>query len=177
MVRNIVLTIYVVITTIAIAVLIISNHISETGVIEIGNSILVPVENNILKPKTIKGDLVISKKSKKQVKKNDIISYATLEQGNMAIRTNKIVAIAKDSKGKNIYSLKKEDGTIENIDDSCILGIYKMTIPFMGTILAYLLSQQGFYTVVLIPAVILTIIFLFDFVQNLKKESKNRLKL
>ena len=80
--------------------------------------------------------------------------------------------MTKDSLGKKIYSLKREDGTIENIDDSCILGTYKMTVPFAGTILNYLLSQKGFYTIVLIPAIALAIFFFTDFLLDLKKSRK-----
>lgn len=172
MLRNIILTIYAVIIIIAIAVLILSNHVTETGVIEIGNYALVEVESNILEPKTVKGDLVISDKTDKDVKLKDIISYVTLEKGTTIIRTNKIVAITKDRNKKNIYSLKKEDGTIENIDDTCIIGTYKMTIPLAGTIIMYLLSQQGFYTVVLLPAIALAVFFLTDFLLDLKKRRK-----
>ena len=67
MLRNLILTIYAVIIVIAITVLILSNHTTETGIIEIGNYALVEVESNILEPKTVKGDLVISDKSDKDV--------------------------------------------------------------------------------------------------------------
>ena len=126
------------------------------------------VDAQSLEPKTVKGDLVISDKTDKDVKLKDIISYVTLQNGTTIIRTNKIVAITKDKNQKNIYSLKKEDGTIENIDDSCILGAYKMTIPLAGTIITYLLSQQGFYMVVLLPAMALAVFFLTDFLLDLK---------
>lgn len=172
MFKNIILSIYIILIAIAITVSTLSNHVTETGVIEFGNNVLIEAESNILKPTIVKGDLVISDKSDKKVKIKDIISYVTLEDGNTIIRTNKIVAITKDSSGKNIYSLKKEGGTIENIDDSCILGAYKITIPLVGTIMTYLLTQQGFYTVVLIPSIILTIVLLIDFLLDLKKRRK-----
>lgn len=172
MFKNIILSIYIILIAIAITVSTLSNHVTETGVIEFGNNVLIEAESNILKPTIVKGDLVISDKSDKKVKIKDIISYVTLEDGNTIIRTNEIVAITKDSNGKNIYSLKKEVGTIENIDDSCILGTYKITIPLVGTIMTYLLTQQGFYTVVLIPSIILTIVLLIDFLLDLKKRRK-----
>lgn len=149
-----------------------STHITETGVIEFGNTVIVEVESNVLKPKIVKGDLVISKKTETELKEKDIISYVTLEEGKTTIRTNKIVAITEDNQEKKIYSLKKEDGTIENIDDSCILGQYQMEIPLAGTILTYLLSQQGFYTVVLLPSIALAIFFLTDFLLDLKRKRK-----
>lgn len=172
MAKNIIVTLYVVIITIAIITLTISTHITEIGVIEFGKYALIEVESNILKPKTVKGDLVISDKTDKENKVKDIISYVTLENGNSVIRTNQIVAITKDNSNKNIYSLKREDGTIENIDDSCIIGNYKMTIPLAGTIITYLLSQTGFYTIVLLPAIALAMFFLTDFLLDLKKRRK-----
>lgn len=172
--RNIILFIYVIIIIISIAVLILSSYRTETGIIELGDTVLVEVETNLLKPKIIKGDLVISDKAKKNVKVNDIISYITLENGKAKIRTNKIVAITKDNSSQKIYSLKKENGTIENIDDSCILGTYKMTIPLVGTILTYILSKRGFYTVVVLPSIILAILFLIDFLLDLIKSRKEK---
>lgn len=172
MLKNIILTIYIILISLAISVLTLSSNITETGVIEFGNNLLIEVEDNILKPKIIKGDLVIANKNYKKVKEKDIISYVTLENGNTTIRTNRVAAITKDSNEENIYSLKKIDGTIENIDDSCILGKYKMTIPLIGTVISYLLTKKGFYTVVLIPSILLTIFFLTDFLLDLKRKHK-----
>ena len=102
MLRNIIITIYVVIIVIAITVLTLSNNITETGVIELGNHVLVEVESNILEPKTVKGDLVIADKTEKKVKEKDIISYITLENGATVLRTNQIAAVTKDSLGKKV---------------------------------------------------------------------------
>ena len=91
MLRNIIITIYVVIIVIAITVLTLSNNITETGVIELGNHVLVEVESNILEPKTVKGDLVIADKTEKKVKEKDIISYITLENGATVIQVGFIM--------------------------------------------------------------------------------------
>ena len=183
MLKNIVLILYVIIVGIAIGTSIISGHITETGIIEFGKTAFVEVGSNELEPETVKGDLVIIDTSDKSVKKKDIISYITIEQGQTRIRTNKIVAVTKDSTGAKIYSLRsstgakiyslrREDGTIENIDDSCILGTYQATIPFAGTAVSYVLTRKGFYSVTLFPAVILFILVLFDFLLNLILKKK-----
>lgn len=172
MLKNIVLTLYVIIVGIAIGTSIISGHITETGIIEFGKTAFVEVGSNELEPETVKGDLVIIDTSDKSVKKKDIISYITIEQGQTRIRTNKIVAVTKDSTGAKIYSLRRGDGTIENIDDSCILGTYQATIPFAGTAVSYVLTRKGFYSVTLFPAVILFILVLFDFLLNLILKKK-----
>lgn len=175
MFKNIVLTIYVIIIGIAIGVAILSNHMTEAGIIEFGNTALVEIESDVLKPETVTGDLAIIDTSDTKVKKDDIISYVTLEQGNAVIRTNRIEAIVQDENDENIYSLKKEDGTIENIDDSCILGTHKMTIPYAGVVLGYIMTQQGFYSVTLFPAVILFLISIISFAFSLlKKKDKPR---
>lgn len=169
MLKNIALTIYVLIIGIAIGVVIISSHITKTGLIEFGSTALVEVESNVLEPNTVIGDLVIIDTSDTKVKAKDIVSYITLEDGESVIRTNTIAAITKDKDDKNIYSLKNEDGTIENINDSNILGTYQSTIPFAGTVLRYLLTSKGFYTVTLVPAIILFLGTLLNFLLNLKK--------
>lgn len=169
MLKNIALTIYVIIIGIAIGVVILSNHITNTGTIEFGSIALVQVESNVLEPEAVVGDLVVIDTTDTKVKEKDIVSYITLEEGESVIRTNAIAAITKDKDDKNIYSLKKEDGTIENIDDSCILGTYQSTIPFAGKVLGYILTQKGFFTVTLLPAVILFFGTLLNFLLNLKK--------
>lgn len=173
MLKNIILTIYIIIIAIAIGVAILSNHITETGIIEFGKTALIEVESDILKPKTVTGDLVLIDTTDKTLTEEDIISYVTLEKGNTIIRTNQIAAITKDSQNKNIYSLKREDGTIENIDDSCILGTYKMTIPYLDIVLNFILSQEGFYAVTLLPAIILFLGFTINFSLSLVK-SENK---
>lgn len=173
MFKNIVLTIYVIIIGIAIGVAVLSSHMTDTGIIEFGNNALVEIESDVLKPEIVTGDLAIIDTSDTKVKKDDIISYITLEQGNAVIRTNKIEAIVQDQDNNNIYSLQKEDGTIENIDSSCILGTYKLTIPYAGIVLGYVMTQQGFYSVTLFPAVILFLISIISFSISLLK-NKNK---
>ncbi len=173
MLKNIILTIYIIIIGIALGTIILSANYNEYGLIQFGNTALVEVEDNLLEPKIVTGDLVLINTKNKKVKEKDIISYVTLEQGAPAIRTNKITAITTDVNNEKIYSLTREDGTIENIDDSCILGTFKVTIPLAGTILSYILTKQGFLTVTLIPAIILFIFFLITFligVINKKRE-------
>lgn len=173
MLKNIILTIYIIIIGIALGTIILSANYNEYGLIQFGNTALVEVESNVLEPKIVTGDLVLINTKEKTVKEKDIISYITLEQGETTIRINKITAITTDINDEKIYSLTKEDGTIENIDDSCILGTYKVAIPLAGTILNYILTKQGFLTVTLIPAILLFIFFLITFflgIINKKRE-------
>lgn len=172
MLKNIIITIYVIIIGIALTTIIFSTSRNSEGLIQFGNTIVVEVESNVLEPKIVKGDLVLVNENDKKVEEKDIISYITLEEGQTVIRTNEIAAITEDVNEVKIYSLKKEDGSIENIDDSCILGTYKATIPFAGTILGFLLSRQGFLIITLIPACILFVLFLVNFLLSLRKETQ-----
>ena len=166
MLKKVILTLYVIIIGIAIGVIVVSMNRNEQGLIQFGNTILVEVESNVLEPKLVIGDLVLVNSKEQKVKEKDIITYFTLENQKSEIRTNEIAAITKDVNGVTIYSLKKEDGTIENIDDSCIIGTYELSIPYAGKILNYILSKNGFLTVTLIPAIILFIIMLLKFLME-----------
>ena len=172
MLKNIIITIYVIIIGIALTTIIFSTSRNKEGLIQFGNTIVVEVESNVLEPKIVKGDLVLVNANNKKVKEKDIISYITLEEGQTVIRTNEIAAITEDVDEVKIYSLKKEDGSIENIDDSCILGTYKATIPFAGTILGFLLSRQGFLMITVIPACILFVLFLVNFLLSVRKKTQ-----
>ena len=167
MLKKVILTLYVIIIGIAIGVIVVSMNRNEQGLIQFGNTILVEVESNVLEPKLVIGDLVLVNSKEQKVKEKDIITYFTLENQKSEIRTNEIAAITKDVNGVTIYSLKKEDGTIENIDDSCIIGTYELSIPYAGKILNYILSKNGFLTVTLIPAIILFIIMLLKFLMEI----------
>ena len=96
MLKKIVLFIYIIIIGIAITIIILSNSVTETGIIAINNNALITVDNNLLKPKIVAGDLVVVDITIKKVKEDDIISYVTLEEDKTIIRTNKIVATTKD---------------------------------------------------------------------------------
>lgn len=164
MVKNIILAIYIIIIGIAIGVIVVSMNRNEEGLIQFGNTVLTEASSNILEPKILKGDLILTDTKKKDLKEKDIITYFTKKNNNLEISTNEIVAITKDVNGITIYSLKKEDGTIENIDSSCIIGTLKISIPYAGKILNYVLSKDGFLTVTLVPAIILFLITLLNFV-------------
>lgn len=173
MLKNIILTIYIIIIAVAIGVVVVSMSRNELGLIQLGNIILAEAESNVLESKIVTGDLILVNAEKKEVKEKDIITYFTLENQKSEIRTNQIAAITKDVNGVTIYSLKKEDGTIENIDDSCIIGTYELSIPYAGKILNYILSKNGFLTVTLIPAIILFIIMLLKFLTEVLPKKQN----
>lgn len=172
MVKNIIITIYILLIGIVISVVLLSANRNEQGIIQLGNTALVEIKNEVLKPKIVSGDLVLVNTAETSPKENDIISYFTLENGNSIINTNKIVGIVTDVNNEKIYSLKNIDGTIENIDNSCIIGKLKLTIPYVGTILKYIMSPEGFRTVTLLPASILFIIMLLNFIYKLDKKNK-----
>ena len=172
MVKNIIITIYILIIGIVISVVILSTNRNEQGIIQLGNTALIEIKNEALEPKIVSGDLVLVNTTEISPKENDIISYFSLENGNSIINTNKIVGIVTDVNNEKIYSLKNTDGTIENIDSSCIIGKLKLTIPYAGAILNYAISTQGFRTITLLPATILFIIILLKFILEIKQKNK-----
>lgn len=164
MVKNIILAIYIIIIGIAIGVIVVSMNRNEDGLIQFGNIVLTEASSNVLEPEILKGDLVLANIKKKEFKEKDVITYFTKDDNNLEISTNEIAAITKDVNGITIYSLKKEDGTIENIDNSCIIGTLSVSIPYAGKFLNYILSKDGFLTVTLVPAIVLFLIMLLKFV-------------
>lgn len=168
MLKKIIFTTYIIIIGIACSVLILSNSKNSQGLIQFGNTALVKVETDMLEPKIVTGDLVLADTKEKNIKEKDIISYITLINDKTSIQTNEVAAMTT-SDNKKIYSLKRSDGTIENIDSSCIIGKYKSLIPYLGTIIDYLLTKRGFWTITLTPAILLFIYFLINFTLPLRK--------
>lgn len=152
--------------------IILNSYKTETGVIQFSKIGLVKAQSNVLAPKIANGDLVIFNIKTKNLKKGDIITYITIKNNKAFIETNQVVAITQDINNKNIYSLKNSDGAIENIDDSCILGTYQMNIPFLGTVMNYITTKEGFLTITLFPSITLFIIILINFILNLPKPQK-----
>ena len=161
MLKKIILVTYIIIIGIACSVLILSNSKNRQGLIQFGNTVLVKVDSD-----TAKG--INADTKEKNIKEKDIISYITLLNDKTFIQTNEVAAMTT-SNNQKIYSLKRSDGTIENIDSSCIIGKYKSVIPYLGTIIDYLLTKRGFWTITLTPAILLFIYFLINFTLPLRK--------
>ena len=85
----------------------VSMNRNEEGLIQFGNTVLTEASSNILEPKILKGDLILTDTKKKDLKEKDIITYFTKKNNNLEISTNEIAAITKDVNGITIYSLKK----------------------------------------------------------------------
>ena len=85
MLKNIIITIYVIIIGIALTTIIFSTSRNSEGLIQFGNTIVVEVESNVLEPKIVKGDLVLVNVNDKKVEEKDIISYITLEEGQTVV--------------------------------------------------------------------------------------------
>ena len=172
MTRKAIIIIYTIIIGLAIGMIVLNNHKTETGIIKFSKVGLATATTNVLAPKIATGDLVIINTEIKQLSKGNIITYITKRNGKTLVETNQIVAITQDVNNKNIYSLKNKDGTIENIDDSCILGCYQVNIPILGTVINYMTTQDGFLTITLVPSVTVFLLILFNFVINLLKPQK-----
>ena len=90
MLKKIVLFIYIIIIGIAITIIILSNSVTETGIIAINNNALVTVDNNLLKPKIVAGDLVVVDITTKKVKTNipflgNILTYLMTTKGFLTV--------------------------------------------------------------------------------------------
>ena len=177
---NVILIIAIVVAVIATYVSFVST--SGNGVPNIFGLRLLSIQTDSMYDTIMPGDLVIATgvKDVNELRKDDIITYWTIINGERVLNTHRIVGIY-DGGGYLIFQTKGDNNTLEDpltVHESEVVGQYKARIPGVGKVFDYLQTSTGFLIVVVIPVFLF---FLFHLVQFFRvlfeyQNVKNRIK-
>ena len=117
-----------------------------------------------MEPEFYPGDIVITKhKNKTDIKINDIVTY---RDNDGVIITHRIIEEIPEG-----YITKGDNNNIEDYptDKSDIIGKFIFAIPKIGYVISYAMSPVGMVTI----ALVITFIFIYDFIFREKKSKSN----
>lgn len=143
---------------------------------------LYSVQTKSMEPTLMQGDLVISKavKDAKTLKRDDIITYWTIIDGERVLNTHRIVEISNVS-GSLGFTTKGDNNTTNDaqyVHQKDVVGKYSMRLGGVGKVFDYLQTSTGFLLVVVIPVLIFLLYQLIQFFRVLfeYQNVKNRIK-
>lgn len=149
---------------------------------------LYSVQTTSMEPTLMKGDLVISTavKDPKELKRDDIITYWTIIDGERVLNTHRIVEISQVS-GSLGFTTKGDSNTTNDaqyVHQKDVVGkVGKIGEKYtrlggVGKVFDYLQTSQGFLLVVVIPVLIFLLYQLVQFFRVLfeYQNVKNRIK-
>lgn len=141
-------------------------NINEYGYSELFKSTYVPINKKVKKhlDKYNSGDLLIIKS--KDIKKDDIIYYYTIESSNYFVTSSKVKEI-KDG----IYTT--EDNF--DIEQDRVVGNKVTRIKFIGFILGFLIKEIGYFCFIILPMLLILIYHIYDFSKNMRQLNKIRI--
>lgn len=155
---------------------------SGNGVPNILGVQLLSIQTDSMYPTLKAGDLAIDGpvKDASKLRKNDIITYWTVIDGERVLNTHRIVNIF-DGGDYLIFETKGDNNTTVDpltVHESEIIGKYKFHIGGLGKAFDYLQTPTGFFLVVLLPVLLFFIFNLVQFFRALFEYQgvKNRLK-
>jgi len=155
---------------------------SGSGVPSILGMRLFSIQTDSMYDTLLPGDLVIDTavKDPATLKKDDIITYWTVIDGERVLNTHRIVEIY-DGSGYLIFATKGDNNTAVDtltVHESEIVGKYATRIPGLGKAFDYLQTSTGFLIVVVIPVLIFLIYQLIQFFRVLfeYQNVKSRIK-
>ena len=131
---------------------------------------------------SIQTDLIVDTKVKdpSELRKDDIITYWTVINGERVLNTHRIINIY-DGGNYLIFETKGDNNTNADpltVHKSEIVGKYSFKIPAVGKVFDYLQTSKGFLLIVVIPVFLFFIFHLVQFFRTLfeYQNVKNRLK-
>jgi len=122
------------------------------------------VQSGSMEP-TIKTGSVILIKKQDTYSTGDVISFVGAGSDSTTHRVTKTNII----KGKEIFSTKgdaNQGGDRETIGIESILGKTVFTVPYLGYLISFTKTQQGFIFLIVVPATLI----IFSEILNIKKE-------
>ncbi len=141
------------------------------------------VQTKSMEPTINKGDLIVSKavKNSKDLKRDDIITYWTVIEGERVLNTHRIVGISEVSAGTLAFTTKGDNNpTVDTqyVHQKDVVGVYSCRMSGVGKVFDYLQTPTGFLVVVVIPVMIFLLYQLIQFFRVLfeYQNVKNRIK-
>ncbi len=162
---NAVLVVAIVLAILATYVSFVST--SGSGVPNIFGLRLFSIQTDSMYDTLLPGDLVIDTavKDPADLKKEDIITYWTVIDGERVLNTHRIVEIY-DANGYLIFATKGDNNTTVDtltVHEAEVVGKYAFRIPGVGKVFDYLQTSTGFLIVVVIPVIIFLLYQLIQF--------------
>ena len=155
---------------------------SGNGVPNIFGIRIFSIQTESMYPTLLPGDLIFDTgiKEPSDLRKDDIITYWTVINGERVLNTHRIHEIY-DGGGYLIFSTKGDNNTSADpltVHESEIVGKYSFRVPGVGKVFDYLQTSTGFLIVIVIPVFLF---FLFHLVQFFRvlfeyQNVKNRIK-
>ncbi len=155
---------------------------SGNGVPNIFGIRIFSIQTESMYPTLLPGDLIFDTgiKDASDLRKDDIITYWTVINGERVLNTHRIYEIY-DGGGYLIFSTKGDNNTSADpltVHESEVVGKYSFRVPGVGKVFDYLQTSTGFLIVIVIPVFLF---FLFHLVQFFRvlfeyQNVKNRIK-
>ena len=155
---------------------------SGNGVPNILGVRIFSIQTESMYPTLLPGDLIFDTgvKEATELRKDDIITYWTVINGERVLNTHRIHEIY-DGGGYLIFSTKGDNNTSADpltVHESEIVGKYSFRVTGVGKVFDYLQTSTGFLIVIVIPVFLF---FLFHLVQFFRvlfeyQNVKNRIK-
>ena len=141
------------------------------------------VQTESMKPTIEKGDLIVSTAvdDPKELKRNDIITYWTVIEGERVLNTHRIIGINEISANTLAFTTQGDNNTTPDsqyVHQKDVIGIYSFRMAGVGKVFDYLQTKTGFLVVVVIPVLIFLLYQLIVFFRVLfeYQNVKNRIK-
>lgn len=155
---------------------------SGNGVPSVFGIRMFSIQTESMYPTLLPGDLIFDMgvKDPGELRKDDIITYWTVINGERVLNTHRIHEIY-DGGGYLIFATKGDNNTIADpltVHESEIVGKYSFRVSGVGKVFDYLQTSTGFLIVIVIPVFLF---FLFHLVQFFRvlfeyQNVKNRIK-
>ncbi len=177
---NVVLIVAIIFAAISTYISFVSS--SGNGVPNIFGLRILSIQTDSMYDTLVPGDLIVDVgvDDPGELRKNDIITYWTVINGEKVLNTHRIVNIYSGG-DYLIFETKGDNNTAADpltVHESKIVGKYAFRIPSVGKVFDYLQTSKGFLLVVLIPVFIFFIFHLVQFFRVLfeYQNIKNRIK-
>ena len=137
------------------------------------------VQSESMNPTFKEGDLIFIKETDlMELKKDDVITFFTIIQGNRVLNTHRIVEINESGSSKS-FTTKGDNNPIKDeltVYPADIVGIWTgAKIPGGGRVIDFLRTKTGFFVCILIPMAIFFLFELYKFIVVLIEAKKPKM--